>query len=147
MNKKKLEKYKKILLEKRAQILERFFKQEETQKVLTDQSGEPRDIPEYALLDVTQEILSELEDIEIELLNQIDEALDRIDKGVYGICEVCGKEIEEERLMAIPWTKLCIEHAKEQQQSLSTADKRYEEYFDKISVQESPTSKEESGEL
>lgn len=147
MDIKKVEYYRNILLQKRSQILERFFKQEETQKILTDQSKEPRDIPEYALMDITQEILSELEDIEIEILNQIDEALDRIDKGLYGICEVCGKEIGEERLTAIPWTKLCIEHAKESDQLKSTPDERYKDYFDRMFIQENPTSKEESGEL
>lgn len=147
MEKRKLDKFRKTLLQKRAQILERFFKQEETQKILTEQSAEPRDVPEYALMDITQEILAQLEDIEIELLHQIDAALERIDNGTYGICRVCGKEIEEERLKALPWTDLCIEHAKEEEQIRETPDTRYREYFDNISVKENPTSPEEAGEI
>lgn len=147
MDKKKVEKFRRLLLQKRAQILERFFKQEETEKVLTDQSAEPRDIEEYALIDITEEILGQLEDIEIEILNQIDKALENIENGTYGICEVCGKEIEEERLEAIPWTALCIEHAKELDQIKATPDTRYKEYFDNLLTREKPTSEEEAGEL
>jgi RNA polymerase-binding protein DksA len=42
-------------------------------------------------------------------LDEIDAALKRIDDGTYGICEVCGKPIGEERLRAIPWTRYCID--------------------------------------
>lgn len=42
-------------------------------------------------------------------LSEIDAALARIDDGTYGICEICGKPIGEERLRAIPWARLCID--------------------------------------
>lgn len=42
-------------------------------------------------------------------LAEVDAALKRIDDGTYGICEVCGKPIGEERLRAIPWTRYCID--------------------------------------
>jgi RNA polymerase-binding transcription factor DksA len=38
---------------------------------------------------------------------EIEEALDRILTGTYGICEVTGKRIEARRLDAIPWTRFC----------------------------------------
>src|SRR5437016_4837098 len=40
-------------------------------------------------------------------LAEIDAALARIDAGTYGICEVCGQPIEEERLEAVPYTRFC----------------------------------------
>jgi len=43
--------------------------------------------------------------------HEIDEALLRIGRGEYGRCEVCGREIELERLEAIPTARLCAEHA------------------------------------
>jgi len=46
------------------------------------------------------------------ILQQIDEALYKIEKGSYGLCEVCGKEIQARRLQAIPYTSLCIHCAK-----------------------------------
>lgn len=46
------------------------------------------------------------------MLKEVDRALARIEKGTYGSCEKCGKPIGEERLQAMPWVTLCIEHAK-----------------------------------
>lgn len=40
-------------------------------------------------------------------LTDINSALGKIEKGNYGICEKCGKEIEEERLKTIPEAKFC----------------------------------------
>ncbi len=51
-----------------------------------------------------------LEQLEAEI-GDLDAALRKIDEGTYGICEVCSKEIEPERLEAIPGARTCIEHA------------------------------------
>ncbi|HEV7535298.1 MAG TPA: TraR/DksA C4-type zinc finger protein [Acidimicrobiia bacterium] len=51
-----------------------------------------------------------LEQLEAEI-GDLDAALRKIDDGTYGTCEVCGKEIEPDRLEAIPGTRTCIEHA------------------------------------
>ena len=45
-----------------------------------------------------------------EAVREIDAALARIDEGTYGICEVSGEPIPRERLEAIPWTRVRIEH-------------------------------------
>jgi len=45
-------------------------------------------------------------------LRQVEAALARIDAGEYGKCEVDGKEIPPERLEAVPWTTVCVEHAR-----------------------------------
>lgn len=44
-------------------------------------------------------------------LLEIEFALGRIEQGFYGICEETQEPIEEERLLAIPFTRLCIEGA------------------------------------
>ena len=49
-------------------------------------------------------ILSDRERVK---LKQIDDALERLDDGTYGVCESCGLEIAEERLEAMPFTRLC----------------------------------------
>ena len=49
---------------------------------------------------------------EEELLQSIDDALQRIEDSTYGVCTNCGKPIGEERLEALPWTNLCIDCAK-----------------------------------
>ncbi|MGB9766153.1 MAG: TraR/DksA family transcriptional regulator [Sulfurihydrogenibium sp.] len=147
MEKDKLEKYRRLLLKKKKQILERYLKKEQTQAVLSEESAQPRDLEDYALIDFTEEILGQLSDIEIEILRAIDDALERIKNGTYGVCEVCGKEIEEERLQAVPWTTLCIQHAKEREMIEETPDLRYKQYFDSLTVRENPVSEEEAGEL
>lgn len=47
-------------------------------------------------------------------LNNITKALDAIQDGTYGKCEVCGKEIALQRLEALPTTTYCIEHTPDQ---------------------------------
>lgn len=46
------------------------------------------------------------------LIMEIDEALERIDNGTYGICLGTGKGINKARLEARPWAKYCIEYAR-----------------------------------
>ena len=43
------------------------------------------------------------------MLMKVNHALDQIKNGAYGICEKCGKAIDEERLEAIPYTTFCVE--------------------------------------
>jgi len=44
-------------------------------------------------------------------LDDIENALSRMDEGTYGTCEVCGKPISEARLEMLPATRFCIDHA------------------------------------
>lgn len=46
---------------------------------------------------------------ERELLQQVNQALARIDNGTYGICANCNRPINEKRLEAIPWASLCLD--------------------------------------
>ena len=57
-------------------------------------------------------ILSDRERVKIK---QIDDALGRLDDGTYGVCESCGLEIAEERLQALPFTRLCRDCQQEQE--------------------------------
>ena len=50
-----------------------------------------------------------IRDRERKLIMKMQEAIKRIDDGVFGICEVCGGPISEKRLIARPVTTLCIE--------------------------------------
>jgi len=46
---------------------------------------------------------------ETDELHEIEEALDRIKDGSYGLCENCRKKIPKERLRAIPYARLCVD--------------------------------------
>lgn len=55
-----------------------------------------------------REISSILTDRDRDRVNGIDEALSRIDDGTYGVCESCESDIAEARLLALPFTRLCV---------------------------------------
>ena len=52
-------------------------------------------------------------------LKEIDDALRRLDHGSYGICEECGKPIDEARLEAVPWARYCVVDQARIEQALS----------------------------
>ena len=47
-------------------------------------------------------------------IDDIDAALQRIEEGSYGVCEICGEPIGAQRLSAIPWARLCIDDQRKQ---------------------------------
>jgi DnaK suppressor protein len=49
-----------------------------------------------------------LKQTDAKILQAIEEALVRLDKGTYGLCRDCGEPIAPARLNAIPWTRVCI---------------------------------------
>lgn len=51
-------------------------------------------------------------------LGKVKDALNAMNKGVYGLCKICNEDIPFERLEAVPYTTLCIEHAKEEETSV-----------------------------
>jgi RNA polymerase-binding protein DksA len=46
-------------------------------------------------------------------IEQLEEALDRLHEGTYGVCRRCGRDIDVERLEALPQTDICINCARE----------------------------------
>ncbi len=62
-----------------------------------------------------QEFTLSLIENEQEVLEQIYDALSRIEKGTFGLCENCGQPIAKPRLQAIPYAKFCIDCARERE--------------------------------
>src|SRR6185295_6419478 len=56
-----------------------------------------------------------LKQTDSKLLRAIEEAIHRIDQGIYGICVECEGEIAPARLEAVPWTRVCIDCKMKQQ--------------------------------
>ena len=63
---------------------------------------------EQAIQRQNEEVLTALDNSLNDELDQINEALYMIEKGMYGKCSNCGEEIGEKRLLAVPHTSLCI---------------------------------------
>ena len=73
-----------------------------------DEDGNFPDPTDRASLEASRNSVLRIRDRERKLIFKIQEALQRLEKGEYGICEECGEEIGIGRLKARPVTTLCI---------------------------------------
>ena len=91
---------------------------EETGEGLTKREGRQAfpDVSDQASAEVDQNFTMRIREREQKLLKKIDEALDRMKKKTYGICERCEEEIPYQRLKARPVTTLCIACKTQQEQ-------------------------------
>lgn len=67
------------------------------------------DLGDQATAETDRNFMLRLRGREQRLLKKIDEAIERIDSGTFGICEDCGNEIDIKRLEVRPVTSMCIE--------------------------------------
>ena len=67
------------------------------------------DLEEQATEIENDEVLEALENETITTIDDIKNALKRMEEGSYGSCAVCGIEISEERIKALPYTDKCFE--------------------------------------
>jgi DnaK suppressor protein len=72
------------------------------------QKDEGMDAYDLASEERDRDINMILSDRDRQKLLSIDEALERLKQGSYGICEECELDIAEERLKALPFTRLCV---------------------------------------
>jgi DnaK suppressor protein len=113
LKKRDLERFRKILLEQREQIVGKAKR-----AVAGDIHLDPDDFPDEidtASSEVNLSFQGRLRERERGLLGKIDTALEKISQGVYGECESCGEEIGLQRLEARPVAELCIECKAEQE--------------------------------
>lgn len=95
-----------MLEDRRRDIQDRLRSLRET---LPAQVAEVKDAEEQSVQDFVQDVELALMEMKSETLAQIDEAVRRLQAGVYGICANCGREIAEARLKALPFATLCLE--------------------------------------
>jgi DnaK suppressor protein len=107
MPKRELEKYRKLLQEKKTSLLAELAKTRHAEEETTEESTQ--DIADKAVSSYTREFLYSLNDAERSTVQQIDQALSRIEDGTYGLCQNCGTPMNEKRLSAIHWSRHCVE--------------------------------------
>ncbi|MBU6414571.1 MAG: TraR/DksA C4-type zinc finger protein [Planctomycetes bacterium] len=114
-NKTELKHYRDILLAKRAEILADVSSMEK--QALEGGSGslshQPQHIAEQGSDTYDQTLALSIAEADRKTIKEIDDALQRIDDGTYGVCEVSGKVISKTRLEELPWARLTIEAARE----------------------------------
>ena len=120
LGKSELAEYKALLL-LRKKVLQGDVKtlEDEGCKKGTDAAGDLSTLPMH-LADLgtdsfEQDITLGLMENESDELHEIEEALDRIKEGTFGLCESCKKKIPKERLRAIPYTRLCVNCKKKEE--------------------------------
>ncbi len=113
MDAKKLDFFKKLLLKMKAQIAgdirSMADENEGDQTDKGDVSGHAMHMADVATDMYDREFNLSLASNDREVLQRINEALSRIEKGVYGLCLKSGKRIPEPRLKAIPYAEYCLE--------------------------------------
>ncbi|MBD3296804.1 MAG: hypothetical protein GF392_05495 [Candidatus Omnitrophica bacterium] len=124
LTKKQLEKIRKDLVKRKADILEELMNLKgQSVESIKDSSG---DLSGYSfhMADMAtdlydREFLLELAEGERQILYDLDEAIKRIDEGTYGRCESCESKISKQRLNAMPQAKNCIECQEKEEQASS----------------------------
>jgi RNA polymerase-binding protein DksA len=124
LSKKELAEYREMLLIKRRTLvgdmngMEAEAFRSNRQDGAGDLSTMPVHMADIGTDNYEQEFTLGLLESERLLLREINEALDRIEKGIYGICMGTGQPIGVPRLRAKPWAKFCIEYARKVEQGL-----------------------------
>lgn len=105
--KKDNEKTRKRLLQKREELLQDLVKNREVSEETIDESAQ--DMADRATSAYTKEFAYSLSESDRKVLLLIDEALERLEAGNYGICVHCGQLCQEKRLEAVPWARHCLD--------------------------------------
>jgi RNA polymerase-binding transcription factor len=106
MSSKQLEGYKLLLLDKKKGLTEAYNKNK-TYGRLTEDEG-TQDLADKASSAYTKEFLYSLSNTDREVLQTVDEALMRIERGEFGTCAECRQELNRKRLEAVPWASHCV---------------------------------------
>ena len=69
----------------------------------------PQDPADQGLIDALEDMDLAVADIRRQELTRMDEAVGRLERGTYGLCEDCGTEIDEKRLSVAPLVLYCID--------------------------------------
>ena len=102
-----------LLLSRKDILLQEF---EERFKKYRDSSSEKlTDIAEIASSSSNEILEITVAEEDAKELKQIEDALDRIKAGHYGVCEQCGRMIKKARLKAIPFATLCVSCKEEEE--------------------------------
>ncbi len=121
MESKDFEYFRRILLEKKREVEERVEKLKNGD-IHTNKDDLYDDV-DAASVDTDHSLLFRIRGREAHLIKKINEALEQIDAGTYGICAECGEDINIERLKARPVAPLCIACKEEQEKMEKRAGK------------------------
>ena len=102
----KYESYRKIL-EKKADEVRRSMSAQKAAQVISRQEH-PRDEGDMSQQSHEEWIFLNRNTLDVKLLREVQDALQRIAHGAYGVCFECDEPISVKRLEAVPWAKFCV---------------------------------------
>lgn len=106
-----IEKCREKLLSTKAEILNRVQDARQGLKYFSNEDNKGGDEGDQTVRALVESEFLSMNERLYQQLFEIEMALARIEKGIYGVCEETEEPIESERLLAIPWTRLSIEGA------------------------------------
>jgi len=110
-----MEELREVLLDSQKVILEDLeLERANSVSAITDDIGDTID---HATEERNRELYQLLGERDRKKLELIQNALDNMDAGTYGVCEECETKIGKARLMAMPFTRLCIECKNEEERT------------------------------
>jgi DnaK suppressor protein len=115
ISKDKIEELQEHLLRRRRQILEQLENFEEALAYL--EQSRPPEFSEEAQEEAAASSLKALDEQERRELGDITTALEKLEAGTYGVCEICKNNIDLERLTALPMVRLCISCQKQTEEA------------------------------
>ena len=117
-NKRELKKFREILLEKRRKLAGDVKTMQQGVLSQGDKGGDPAtDVAEQGSDAYDQSLSIGLAEVDRKLIQEIDDAIGRIDDGTFGICERTHEPINLKRLEELPWTRFSIQAAQELERS------------------------------
>ena len=103
------------LLEKRRELMSKMQASMDEERLAEGSPGD--DVIDRAMDTFERETAYQLAEIESDAVEQIDDAIGRIEAGTYGVCEMCGEPIPPARLKALPSATLCVECKSHEEQT------------------------------
>ena len=94
-----------------------------------DPTGDAADV---AFESGSDEMASQLAELDSRELTQIERALRRLEKGTYGVCESCSQKIPLGRLNALPYSTMCIECKREMEEYPDWHPNRSDSNWEKV---------------
>jgi DnaK suppressor protein len=79
----------------------------ETETLVPPANDRSGDLVDWAHADTEAEFQIQRRQSDAHLVRAIEDALARITRGTFGVCEVCKQPISKARLEAVPWTRVC----------------------------------------
>jgi DnaK suppressor protein len=126
-DRKRYEVLNRMLMDRQAEIRTKL---RSLREVLPAEVAQVKDAEEQSMEDFVLGMDFAVMEMESETLRQIDEAIQRLDEGTYGVCSECDERISEPRLKALPFATVCRACQAQREDDLAARNARPSRFFE-----------------